>query len=283
MTQIRYLLEALALLTLMVIFRLMPPEAASNTGGWIGRQIGPRLAASRKALRNIERALPELDRTSREKALTEMWDNLGRVMAEYPHLESLALDHVEISGADHLHEALSTGKGIAFIGGHIGNWEINSMASLVQLNVAADISYRAPNNPWVDRLLMHMRGAGGRIRAFPKSRTGGRGMIETIKSGRSLGILIDQKYREGIDAPFFGIPARTNPFFAQVAVKYGAILLPIRCERLEGCRFRLNIYEPLPTEGKSVDEIVAQAHALLEGWIRERPGQWLWLHRRWKD
>ncbi len=283
MKYLRYFFEAVFLSLLLLIFKLMPAKVASDVGGWIGRTIGPRLAASRKALRNLQNAMPELSEDRAHESIKGMWDNLGRVMAEYPHLVKLARNNVEIVGAEHLERAIESEQGAIIIGGHIGNWEINSVISLVRLGVNADVSYRAPNNPWVDALLLRMRSVQGRIKAYPKSRAGGRSMMDTIKSGGVLGILIDQKYREGIEMPFFGMPAKTNPFFAQLAQKYDAQILSIRCERLEGSQFRFTIYEPLAHEGKSVEEVITAAHGLLEGWIRERPDQWLWLHRRWKD
>lgn len=113
-------------------------------------------------------------------------------------------------------------------------------------------------------------------------------MMETIKQGGILGILIDQKYNQGLNVPFFGHPAMTNPFFVQLAQKYGAPLVPIRGIRLENGGFCLKIYPPVPTledngTPRPIENVIQQAHTLLAGWIREKPEQWLWLHRRWKD
>lgn len=283
MTQVRYFFEALLLSLLLLIFRILPAKRASDLGGWIGRTIGPRLAASRKALRNVERALPGLSPERYAKIITGMWDNLGRVMAEYPHLETLARDHTDVIGGEMIKQSAQSDHATIVIGGHIGNWEINSVASLIQAGVAFDLSYRAPNNPWVDKILMRARTLGGRLKAYPKSRAGGRNMIDTVRGGGALGILIDQKYNEGIELPFFGRPAMTNPFFAQMGLKYNAAIFPVRCERLDGAQFRLTVYNAIKTEGRSVEEIMAEANTLLEDFIRERPEQWLWLHRRWKD
>ena len=279
---IRYGFEALGLSIMLLIFWLLPAQAASDFGGWVGRNIGPRLAASRKARRNLERAMPELDERRKGEIITGMWENLGRVMAEYPHLEALSLD-TEIIGREHLETALENPKGVIFFGAHFGNWEINAPAILTQCDTAVDISYRAPNNPWSDALLMRMRAMGGRITAHAKSRQGGKSMMDTIKEGGALGILIDQKYNQGLSVPFFGVEAMTNPFFVQLAQKYGCSLVPIRNKRLDGATFSLTVYEPIEVEGKSVEEVISEAHALLEVFIKKNPEQWLWLHRRWSD
>lgn len=287
LTSLRYGLEAIFLSLILVIFRILPAHAASNFGGWIGRTIGPRLAASRKARRNLERAMPELDEARKDEIIRGMWDNLGRIIAEYPHLEHLS-KNTEIIGTEHLEAALKNPKGAIFFGAHFGNWEINAPAILTQYDQAIDITYRAPNNPWSDKLLMNARAMGGRIIGHSKSRKGGKGMIDAIKQGGFLGILIDQKYNEGISVPFFGIEAMTNPFFVQLAQKHGCAVLPIRNTRLEGSKFSLTVYEALGVltpddQPRPVEDVIADAHALLEDFIRETPEQWLWLHRRWKD
>ena len=106
-------------------------------------------------------------------------------------------------------------------------------------------------------------------------------MVETLRDGGALGILIDQKYNEGLAIPFFGRPAMTSPAFVQMAQKTNCPLIPVRGERLPGAHFRVTIYPPLNITEQGVEDAIAQAHMLLEEWISERPGQWLWLHRRW--
>ncbi len=291
LTYIRYALEALGLSVLLIIFKILPAGKASGMGGWIGRNIGPKLAASRKARRNLERAMPDLDDTRKDEIITGMWEHLGRVIAEYPHLKSLS-QATKIHGEEHLESALKNSKGAIFFGAHFGNWEINAPAILTQYDHAIDISYRAPNNPWSDALLMRARTMGGRIQAHAKSRQGGKSMMDSIKEGGALGILIDQKYNQGLAMPFFGVEAMTNPFFVQLAQKYGCALVPIRNlrnpEGLDGASFSLTVYEPVEVfkedgSARPVEDVIADAHALLESFIKEHPEQWLWLHRRWSD
>ncbi|MEM7650699.1 MAG: lysophospholipid acyltransferase family protein [Pseudomonadota bacterium] len=287
-TQIRYALEALGLSILLLIFKIMPAHWASNIGGWVGRNIGSRLAASRKARRNLERALPDLSEQRKDEIIAGMWDNLGRVMAEYPHLETLALDYTDIEGEEHMRIGLENPRGAIFFGAHFGNWEINTIAALTQFDEKVAPTYRAPNNPWSDKLLMRTRTLNGTLDAHSKSRQGGKGMIDDLKAGKSLGILIDQKYNEGVSVPFFGLEAMTNPFFVQLAQKYKASLVPLCNRRLDNGRFSLTFYPALEVMNKdcsarAVDEVIKDAHSLLEEWIEDKPEQWLWLHRRWKD
>ncbi|MGB0720717.1 MAG: lysophospholipid acyltransferase family protein, partial [Bdellovibrionales bacterium] len=238
---------------------------------------GPRLAASRKAYHNLERALPEGDY---DTIIAGMWDNLGRVICEYPHLARIARERVRIEGLENLPDP-SAGN-VIFISAHMANWEINCAAPLVQLGLAVDVTYRAPNNPYVAAILEKIRSFGGRLQAYPKSRSGGRALMKAVREGRNIGILIDQKYNEGVEASFFNQPAMTNPIFVQLAQKFDLPLIPIQIVRVEGAHFRLIIHPALDVQGVAESDIITQAHTLLEGWIREKPEQWLWLHRRWK-
>ena len=276
MTAVRHALEAFGLLVLLGIFRCMPWQMASNVGGWLGRNIGPRLAASRKAKRNLETALPDL--ADHDVVIQGMWENLGRVVAEYPHLQTIAEKYTIIEGLEHVGEE----DQCLFIAAHLGNWELNCLAPLLQEKLEIDITYRAPNNPFVDRILMRMRSPNGMLHAHSKSREGGISLLKAIKAGRHIGILIDQKYNEGVDVPFFGREAMTNPVFVQLAQKHGMKLLPVQNIRLEDGTFKL-IVNPAMDLDKPVEAVITDAHMLLESWIKERPEQWLWLHKRWKD
>jgi len=232
--------------------------------------------------------MPEKSDEERKQIIADMWAHLGRVMAEYPHLETIAREYTEIENIEALKKLKSDKQPAVFFGAHFGGWEINAPTVHAQLAMDIDITYRAPNNPWVDKMLDKMRSMKGEIPAHSKSREGGRDMMNAIKNGRSLGILIDQKYNQGLGVPFFGIEAMTNPFFVQLAQKYKVPLIPICGRRLDGCRFRLTIFDPVAVfdgqgNPRAVEDVIKDAHALLEEWIRQEPNQWLWLHRRWPD
>lgn len=287
MKKCRYLIEAFLIYGLFFCFKILKPHIASHIGGWLGRNIGIRLAASRKARVNIRRALPHCTQEEEDHIITGMWDNLGRVMAEYAHLNKIGQDYTDIIQADAIKDILASKQPCIFIGAHLSNWEVNSAATLLQLDHAISLTYRAPNNPWSERLLGKARTLNGRLKAFPKSRDSARHIMQTLRDGKSLGILIDQKYNEGVEVPFFAHAAMTNPIFVQLAQKYKCPIIPVRNERLHGCHFRLTPYPPLKTHDDDgyalpVENVITQAHMLLETWITERPEQWLWLHRRWK-
>ena len=284
----RYALEGALAWPMFALLGALPLGVASGLGALLGGLIGPRLAAHRRAGHNLRRALPELSAAEAERTLGAMWRHLGRVAAEYPHLKhfhvSRAGGRIELVGAEHLDQA-KQGPGI-FFSGHIGNWEVAALAP-EQNGTPVALIYRAPNNPIVDRLIRRARGAVADFRV-PKGASGGRDIVRFLRGGGHLAMLVDQKLNDGIPVPFFGRDAMTAPALAQLALKYRCPVVPARVERLIGARFRLTIHAPmaLPDSGdRSADvaETMRRVNALLEDWIRARPEQWLWLHRRWPE
>ena len=280
MKKIRHIIEAGFLGVILTIFRLLPLDAASNLGGWIGRMIGPKLGASKKARRHLRLALPYLSYTAQNVIIRDMWDNLGRVVAEYPHLEKIARERVTVVGSDNLNAMIVDGMpGIVF-GAHLANWEVPMMWANIS-GLATDGLYRAPNNPYVDAMLERARAHDqGDIRHHAKSLGGMRGIIDALKEGRHIGILIDQKYNEGMLVPFFGHPAKTSDAFIQLARRFKCPLHPVRIERIRGANFRLTLH-PAMEIGPDTEAAIIEAHAMLQEWIAEKPAQWLWLHNRW--
>jgi KDO2-lipid IV(A) lauroyltransferase len=288
--RLRYALEAFAALLIYALFRALPVDAASGLGGALLRLIGPRLPAHGRARRNLSRALPDLSPAEIECTLHAMWWNLGRVLGEYAHLDHFrpyeAGGRVEVIGAELLDAERTTGKGGIFFSGHVGNWEIAALA-IERRGIPVALVYRAPNNPLVDWLIWRARGPVAALRV-PKGRAGVRGLLQQVQTGGHLAMLVDQKMNDGIPVPFFGRDAMTAPGLAELALRFGVPAYPVRVERLKGAHFRITIYpaiSPAQAEERqaSVRETMAEVNQILEGWIRERPEQWLWPHRRWPD
>ena len=287
-TQWRHRCEAWGAGLFFGIFGALPIGAASALGGWLASRIGPRLAISRRARRHIATALPALSATQVEAALRGMWDNLGRVAAEYPHLRHIRVfspgSRVEIRGLDHVERAITDGRRMILFSAHLANWEIAALAA-TQYGIDIAQIYRSANNPLVDAIIRRCRGAHGEF--IPKEAVGRRA-VAALRRGAHLAILVDQKLNEGIPVGFFGRPAMTAPTLAVLALRYRCDVLPARVERLAGAHFRLTIGPrlALPDSGNrnaDVATLMAAVNATLEGWIRERPEQWFWLHRRWPD
>jgi KDO2-lipid IV(A) lauroyltransferase len=288
---LRYATEAVFLKLLFAVLGLLPLDTASNFGGWLARTLGPRLGLNRRAERSIRRALPDLDDAAVHDIIVGMWDNLGRVAAEYPHLKkfgdpAFARQRLAIVGAEHAEALRDDGKAGIFISGHIGNWEL-SAAGAKALGIDLLQVYRAMNNPLANDVVVGVRShvAAGQI---PKGSDGARQILKAIREGKHLGMLVDQKMNDGIAVPFFGRDAMTAPAVAELALRYNIPVLPAHIVRTQGARFELLIEPPFAfartgDKERDVRDAMVMINQRIEDWIRRDPTQWLWLHKRWPD
>ena len=262
-------------------FKLLTPDAASRSGGTLFRTIGPLMGISKTARKNLMLCFPDWPQEHIDNTVQGMWENLGRVVAEYPHLEAIAKSGRVTFKNPEAFEPLR-GRPVIFVSGHFGNWEVLPPSLLFGQSVTMHSVYRAPNNPLVDRLLVGLRGFGGALKSFGKNRRGLGDTLKALQGGASVGMLIDQKMNTGIEVPFFGHAAMTSTAFVELAKKLGCPVVPGRIVRTGGCRFEIEIFAPLEIGERDTAAIVSDMHTHLERWIREYPAQWLWLHRRWK-
>ena len=289
MKRVRYMLEALGLIIGLAFLRRLSPDAASNFGGFVARNLGPRLPVSKRALRNLRLAMPELSEARRAEILRGMWDNLGRTVAEYPHLgqitkpETGRVEWLDMEPVRRLAESQVAG---VLCSAHLANWEIMPVVA-AQSGVDMTTIIREPNNPYVRGIVDRMRGVAGGART-PKGEAGAKESIQVLRTGRVLGALIDQKLNRGLAVPFFGIDAMTAGAPAQLALRFRCPLILVRIERTGPARFRLSAEGPLeaPDTGDRQQDtlmMTRRMNEILESWIRARPEQWFWLHRRWPD
>lgn len=270
------------------VMRLLPFSWASNLGAFLARNIGPLLGKSNIARKNLKAAFPELSDIKIEALVREAWDTLGRAACEFPLMERLLHEpdrnRIEVEGREHLDDALASGKPVLFYGAHLGSWELMPLSAAL-LGFACNFFYRAPNNPLLLKMIAERKGQGEQI---PKGAAGAKRAFGLLKKGENLGILVDQKLNDGIPVPFFGRDAMTSTVLAEFALRFDAPMIPIRCTRLPGARFKLSYGAPLEVArtGERKDDVMAimtAVNAQMESWIRENPGQWLWLHKRWPD
>ncbi len=283
----RYLLEALVVKFGLWIFLKMKPQTASDVAATIAKFIGKKISVHELARKNISKALPEL--TNQENILDDMWDNLGRIVGEFPHITQCPvgeIDHfIEMSDETRLNleNFKLSGKGGIIFGAHLGNWEVGPKVFLKYgLNVGT--VYRPLNNPYVERMTSLLRG----VELIGKSASGSRKIIEVIKKGGFVIILADQKISEGEPVKFFHDDAITTTSIARIALKYDVALIPARAIRLgKNFKFRVEAEKPLViTKSGNINSDVLTAtrsiNLKLEEWIREFPSQWFWVHDRWK-
>lgn len=269
---------------LFAVLGRLPVDAASGFGGWLGRTVGPLTGAHRKAGRHLARALPEYDDAARAAVLAGVWDNFGRTMTEYAVIHRLG-DRIAVEGHERLAALARAGKPALLFSGHIANWEVIFNA-LRTRSKPITIVYRKANNPLVDGIIADIRRPGVAGMA-PKGIAGARIILGALQRGEHVIMLVDQKLSTGVDVPFFGRPAATAPAIATFALRLNVPVFPVRVERLEGARFKVTVEEPWTfaatgDQDADVRAALTRINARLEDWIRARPGQWLWMHRRWR-
>ncbi len=292
MSSWRYNAEAFGFRLVIGLFKALGRDRASDFGGWLARTVGPRISRHKKALASMARALPDLSEAEREAAMMELWDNLGRNFGEYPHLGAFTTlgndPDVEVLGRENLDPFAADGKAAIFVSGHFANWELMPLA-VAQAGVEGAEVYRAPNNQAVDEWITAQRKAHIMTRQVPKGPAGARELVKCVRGAISLCMLADQKMNDGIESEFFGRPAMSPAAPATMALRYDVPIVPVSFERLgRTTKFRIRFWPPMSLEKTGnlqadVATVTRAINAFLEARIAERPGQWLWLHRRWRD
>jgi Kdo2-lipid IVA lauroyltransferase/acyltransferase len=292
-----YWLESLGLRLMLIVLGVLPLDLVSAMGGRLARAIGPRLPVSRVGRDNLRQALPEKKPAEIEAVLRGVWDNLGRTVAEYPHLLRICDYHlfddrppawprIEIVGLEHLVDLGLDGRPGLFFSGHLANWELPPIGALDN-GLAVAVLLRPPNNPYAAKLVHQLRSAAG-ARLLPTTMDSALAAVELLQRGGHLGLLVDQHFGRGVTVPFFGRPVQVPATLAKLAYRFDCPVHGTRVERLGRARFRITVTPPLvlPRSGDTRADVVAlmaEVMAILESWVRERPDQWLWLHRRWRS
>jgi KDO2-lipid IV(A) lauroyltransferase len=284
--KLRYGAEAAAFFFLMAIFRVIGLEAATALGGFMGRNIFSLLPPDRTARKNLAAAFPEKTDEERDAIRLAMWDNLGRVVAEYPHLEKFSPlgEDPRITFTAPEHPDTYKGQAILFLSGHFANWEMMPILG-EQHGLKGATVVRPPNNPYIANWIARQRAINGPDSLLAKH-SAARRMMGHLRGGGVIYMLIDQKLREGIAVPFFGRDAMTTPAPAALALKLGARILMAANRRTQGARFHVTVsagpdFTPSGDETRDIHDLTAALTARIEESVRADPGQWLWIHNRW--
>lgn len=262
-------------------------DRASEFGGAFARNLGPHTRNHQRALENLRLVLPGLGAERHAAILDRMWDNLGRVSAEYAHLGQLMGDpgRIRVTGLEQCRAQMRKGRGGILLSAHYGNWELSNVfgqrLGLTQANV-----HKPLRNPALEDLYRKCRAstiAGPLISASSRSL---RQMMTLINKGVYIGMLADHKLDDGLLLPFLGIPALTNHAPAVLARRLNVPIFIGRVIREVGARFSLEC-RPVPVDVSAdwqvdVESTTHRINDIVSGWIRERPEQWCWVHRRWK-
>ncbi len=282
-------LEALGYDLFIGLVRLLGVDAASAFGGWLLQRIGPLTGAHKTARRNLRLAFPDKDDAWHEALLAAQWENVGRLSAEFPLMDKLvpSTGRVELVNGERLEEIKAGGVPVVFVSGHLSNWEVMP-AAIVDSGVVCEMTYRAANNPYIDKRWKESRARYGVQLFAPKGGDGSRELLAGMSRGASVALMNDQKFNSGVAGMFFGHLVHTAPAPTRLALRFGTVLQPMSVQRLKGARFRAVVHDPIevPNTGDRTADIKAGVDAInafMEARIRERPQEWFWVHKRWAN
>jgi KDO2-lipid IV(A) lauroyltransferase len=275
--------------------RRFDPDRTSDFASRCMRSLGPFLPEHRLGRANLTAAFPEKSPVEIEAILRGVWENLGRTAAEFPHLDRLwdydpagpATKRVEFAqeSLERFVRLRDDGKPALIFAAHLGNWELPALAAASH-GLDAAILYRRPNIAQVDQAI-------GEIRAVSMGELIATAidapfkLVHALERGAHVGMLVDQYFVRGVKVTFFGRPTNANPLIARLARQIECPIHGVRVIRLPGHRFRAELTEAIEpardADGKiNVAATMQVITSVIEGWIREYPEQWLWLHRRWR-
>lgn len=287
----RHRAEAAGVGGLSVIARLAPPAVRSAVGTGLGTVAWAVDARHRHVAReNIRLAYGDTltPREARRLVLRSM-RHLGRMAIDTLALgadRSEELDaRVRVEGLEHLRDALDRGNGVIGFTGHLGNWELLSL-TFGRLGVPLTPIVRPLDNPYLESHLVRLRTSTGNRLVYKRGAP--REALALLRAGGFLGILIDQRpKRGGLRVRFFGTEAHATDALARLALHSHAAVVPTYAVQESGGWWRMVIEPAVPivrTGDLEADayRITADCTAILEGWIRRYPEQWLWAHRRWE-
>lgn len=292
----RYLLEYAVVKFALWFFLVIGIKNSANLAAKIAKIVGKRMAVNSLAYKNLSLAIPELNEEEKNDILTKMWDNLGRVVGEFFYVAGCKVEKIkQFAKTDE-----EAQKNIEFIienfakkniggiifSGHMGNWEVGPKF-LINAGINVSTVYRPLNNLYVENITTTIRGS----ELIKKGVAGSKKIIEKIKNGGFVIILVDQKVSEGQAINFFHKPAITTTSLARIALKYNVPLIPAYVTRIgQQSKFLVTIEKPLELDDfkksnqeQAISDITLLINKTLEGWIKKHPEQWFWVHNRWKS
>jgi KDO2-lipid IV(A) lauroyltransferase len=275
--------------------RLFDPIKTADLFGRIARLIGPMTREQRIGRANLTAAFPEKSPAEIEAILAGVWDNLGRLGAEFAHLDHI-WEHdrtrpqdsrIEIEPRTHelFAQLRLDGKPALIFASHLGNWELPAVAAVAH-GLDAAILFRRPNSASANRIIEKLRAVKmGTL--IPAGRDAPLRLAEALKNGQHVAILVDQYFTNGVEVTFFGRKTKANPTLARLLRQIECPIHGVRIIRLPGHRFRAELSEEIAPVRDAAGQIDVQGTmqaitSVVENWIREYPDQWLWLHRRWR-
>ncbi len=285
MKRLRWIAELLIIFMIAMPFLFLPVRSGRLLGGIIYYLWGKRREIAR---RNVELAIiPGGIKGEPDTIVRKNFEALGLSIVEliklYFGIGKGIIDRIRFTGVENIRKAKEKGKGIIFITGHCGNWELLALATSLKITPIYVLARRI-NNPYLNYLIEKLRSRYGNRVIYKQGAL--KEIIKTLRNNGSVGILMDQAVLpvEGIVVDFLGRPAWTTKMPVLIAKKTGAPILPVFIRRI-GMEQEIIIYPEVMLSLNNGDYLIdntRKLNSLIGDYIRENPEEWLWIHRRWK-
>ena len=286
MGKIKYFFQFLIVIFVFFIFRLLSLKISSFIGGKIFQFIGPFFRSKKIIHLNIKRAFPDLEQKEINKITSNMWNNYGRVFAEYMFLKKFRNNQLNnniiIEGKEILNDLKKKNIKAIFISGHFSNFELMAM-QIEKIGIKIATIYRPLNNIFLNFIMENIRTKHICKKQIKKGIGGLKDLLKLNKEGYSTALMIDQRVSQGSKLDFFNEKAFTTTIPAQLVKKFNIPVVPIFIERFNGIKFKMKVHKPIYfPDNNSIDDITVRLNKILEKMILDNPNYWIWSHNRWK-
>ena len=287
MNKLKYFLQFLGIIFLFFIYKLLGLKYSSILSGRIFMILGPLFRSNQISLSNLSRAFPEMNEKNKKEIIKDMWNNYGKIFAEYVFLKNFRLTenfskNVIIENQNELKLIKESAKPVIFISGHFNNFELMAM-HIEKSGIDLAAIYRPLNNIFLNPIMEHLRKKYICKKQIKKGISGTKEILKNFKNGTSIALMIDQRVSEGVLSNFFNQKALTTTIPAQFVKKFNCKVVPIYIERIESVNFKIKVFEPIRfKENQNIEEITIILNNWLEKVISLNPSKWIWTHDRWK-
>ena len=285
MKHIKYFFQFLIILFLFLIFKILGLKLSSNIGGKLFQIIGPFFRSKKIIEANLRNVYPDLDHLNTQKIIQKMWNNYGRVFAEYMFIKDFKINkfnNIFIEGEEILDQIRKDNKKVIFISGHFSNFELMAM-HLEKTGIKLSAIYRPLNNIFLNGIMEGIRKKFICKHQIKKGVGGLKKLISLKKNNYSTALMIDQRVSEGVLCNLFNQDALTTTIPAQLVKKFNIPIVPVYIERIKDLNFKISINNPINfSKEESVENITLKLNQILEKMILKKPEQWIWSHNRWK-
>ena len=286
MKYIKYFLQYCFVVIFFSIFKILGPTVSSNLGGKLFEIIGPIFRSKNIIKKNLKIAMTNIGSEEITKISKLMWNNYGRVFAEYMFIKDFRFNklgsNIQVEGQDILENLKKTNQSAIFISGHFANFELMAM-HLEKSGLDLCAIYRPLNNIFINKIMERIRKKYICKNQIRKGIGGVKNLINFTKKNYSTALMIDQRVSEGTLSNFFNKKAYTTTMPAQLVKKFNMPIIPVYIERLNGLKFKIKICKPLYfEENSSIQYITDELNLILQEMVKLNPYQWIWSHNRWK-